>query len=94
MINDVAVRLELPPHARIHNVFHIGTLKKFNGTPPATPPPLSDIKHDAVVPAPERVTQARVAHGVRQVLIFWRDEPASSASWEDLDEFRASYPDF
>jgi hypothetical protein len=94
MINDVAVRLELPPQARIHDVFHVGTLKKFNGTPPATPPPLPDIKHGAVVPAPDRVTQARVARGVRQVLVFWRGEPASSASWEDLDEFRASYPDF
>jgi len=32
LINDVAVRLELPPQARIHDVFHVGTLKKFVGT--------------------------------------------------------------
>ena len=93
-INEVAVRLELPPQARIHDVFHVGTLKKFSGTPPATPPPLPDIQHGAVLPAPDRVTQAHLARGVTQVLVFWRGEPASSASWEDLDAFRASYPDF
>jgi hypothetical protein len=31
---------------------------------------------------------------VRQVLVHWRGEPAESASWEDLDEFRSKYPDF
>lgn len=29
LINDVAVRLTLPPRNRIHNVFHVGQLKKF-----------------------------------------------------------------
>jgi len=94
LINDVAVRLELPPQARIHDVFHVGTLKKFIGTPPTTPPPLPDIKHGSVVPAPDRVTQTRLARGVRQVLVYWRGEPASSATWEDLDEFRTTYPEF
>ena len=40
------------------------------------------------------MTQARLARGVRQVLVYWRGEPASSATWEDLDEFRATYPEF
>jgi len=94
LINDAAVRLELPPQARIHDVFHVGTLKKFIGTPPSAPPPLPDIYHGAIVPEPARVEQARLARGVRQVLVHWRGEPATSATWEDLEEFRAKYLDF
>ncbi|WVZ97288.1 hypothetical protein U9M48_042837 [Paspalum notatum var. saurae] len=48
LINDVAVRLELPPGARLHDVFHVGVLKKFIETPPATPPDLPTVHHGAV----------------------------------------------
>ena len=41
IINDVAYRLELSPRARLHNVFHMGLLKKFVSTPPSNPPALS-----------------------------------------------------
>jgi len=64
LINDVAVRLELPPGARLHDVFHVGVLKKFVGTPPATPPELPAIHHGAVIPEPLRVERARLARGV------------------------------
>jgi hypothetical protein len=88
------VRLLLPPGARLHDVFHVGVLKKFVGTPPETPPALPATVDGAVVPMPERVTQGRLARGVRQVLVQWRDEPATSATWEDLDDFKDRFPDF
>jgi hypothetical protein len=94
IINDVAVRLELPLGARLHDVFHIGVLKKFTGAPPASPPALPAIHNGAVIPEPLRVMQARLVRGVRQVLVHWHGEPAESASWEDLDEFHIKYPDF
>jgi hypothetical protein len=94
IINDVAVHLELPLGARLHDVFHIGVLKKFIGAPPASPPALPAIHNGAVIPEPLRVMQARLARGVRQVLVHWHGEPAESASWEDLDEFHIKYPDF
>jgi hypothetical protein len=50
--------------------------------------------HGAVLPEPASVTQARLARGIRQVLVQWKDEPDTSATWEDLDDFRTKYPDF
>jgi hypothetical protein len=31
---------------------------------------------------------------VRQVLVHWSGEPASSATWEEFDDFRARFPAF
>jgi hypothetical protein len=94
LINEVAVRLALPPRAKLHDVFHVGLLKKWVGAPPATPPPLPVIHNGAVQPEPDRAVRLRLARGVRQVLIKWKGEPATSASWEDLDSFRDKYPSF
>ena len=94
LINEVAVRLALPPRARIHDVFHVGLLKKFQGTPPADPPPLPPLHHGAVAPEPERAVRFRLARGVHQVLVQWKGESAASATWEDVEPFRATYPDF
>jgi hypothetical protein len=94
VINPVAVRLQLPPGARIHDVFHVGVLKKFMGSPPDAPPALPNTVDGAVVPTPERVVQGRRARGVPQVLVHWLGEPATSATWEDLDDFKARYPEF
>ena len=69
LINDVAVRLALPPQARIHDVFHVSVLKKFVGTPPSTTPALPPIHHGMVTPEPARVERARLARGVRQLLV-------------------------
>jgi len=94
IINEVAVRLELPPRAKLHDVFHIGLLKKWVGAPPPAPPPLPTVHHGAVEPEPELAVRARVARGVRQVLVRWKGEPAASATWEDLDSFVTKYPTF
>jgi hypothetical protein len=61
---------------------------------PDAPPPLPDIHHGSIVPVLERVEQTRLARRVRQLLVHWRGEPASSVTWEDLDDFRQQYPTF
>jgi hypothetical protein len=94
LINEVAVRLALPPRARIHNVFHVGLLKKYQGPPPTEPPPLPLLHHGAVEPEPEHAVRYRLARGVPQVLIQWKDATAASATWEDVAPFRAKFPHF
>jgi hypothetical protein len=94
LINDVAVLLELPHRAKLHDVFHVGLLKKWVGDPPASPPPLPNIHHGAVTPELEQVVCARLARGVRQLLVHWKGQSVASATWEDLDTFRDKYPDF
>jgi hypothetical protein len=94
IINDVAYRLELPARARLHDVFHVGLLKRFVGVPPESPPALPPVHHGAVVPEPEQAVRARLARGVRQVFIRWKGEPPSAATWEDVDSFIDKYPAF
>lgn len=53
IINEVAVRLALPSTARIHDVFHIGLLKKYEGPAPHDVSPLSPILHGQVIPSPQ-----------------------------------------
>lgn len=94
VINSVAFRLALPPGARLHDVFHVGLLKPFIGTPPAAPPQLPQVHNGAVVLTPARAIKACLARGVPQILVQWEGQPPSSASWEDLASFQDCYPHF
>jgi hypothetical protein len=94
IINKVAYRLELPPGARLHDVFHVGLLKKYVGAPPSAPPALPPTHNGAMVLEPDRAVRARLARGVRQILVQWKGEPPSSATWEDVDSFVECYPSF
>jgi hypothetical protein len=94
MINEVAVRLALPPQARLHNMFHVGLLKKFHGAAPEAPPPLPLVHHGAIALEPERAIHRRVAQGIQQVLVQWKGQSFASATWEDVEPFHARYPAF
>jgi len=62
-LGAVAYRLQLPPKARIHNVFHVALLKKYEGDPPASIMPLPAILRGRVVPTPSQVVHARLNRG-------------------------------
>lgn len=92
LINDIAVRLALLPCARLHDVFHIGLLKKLCGLPLDAPPPLPTIHHGASVLEPKRIVRSRLARGVHQILVEWKGETVASATWEDVESFSAKVP--
>ena len=80
LINEVAVRLALPPQARMHDVFHVGLLKKFHGAPPEAPPPLPLVHHNAIIPEPEHAVRQRAARGVQQILVQWKGQSSALAT--------------
>jgi hypothetical protein len=94
LINNIAVRLALPAGTHIHDVFHVGLLKKFRGEPPTATPSLPPLRHVAIDPEPARVVRYRIVGGVPQALIQWQGATTASATWEDMAAFRAKYPAF
>ena len=93
-IGPVAYRLHLPNGARIHDVFHVGVLKPFRGAPPATLPALPPLQHGRPLQQPERVLRSSLRRGEWQILVQWANMPASEATWESVEAFRAAYPSF
>jgi hypothetical protein len=62
-IGEVAYRLQLPEKARIHNVFYVALLKKFQGTPPVSIVQLPPLLHGRVLATPGKVMKARLNCG-------------------------------
>jgi hypothetical protein len=58
-IGEVAYKLQLPNRARIHDVFHVTFLKKFEGSAPTEVPPLPPIVQVCVVPQSDQVIRAK-----------------------------------
>ena len=93
-VGQVAYRLRLSEHARIHDVFHVGVLKPFHGTPPESTPPLPPLRNGRVLHRPARAVRGQLRRGVWHVLIQWDGLPDTEATWEPVEEFRALFPAF
>ena len=93
-VGAVAYKLLLPPKARIHDVFHVSLLKKFEGVPPSETVPLPPILHGRALPTPQKVVRARLNRGTWELLVQWTGLSPAEASWEQLEEFKKSYPSF
>jgi len=83
-----------PPKARIHDVFHVVFLKKYSGDAPEHIVPLPVIVHGRAVSSPQTVLRARPSRTSWDLLVQWSGQPAVNATWEPLEQFKESFPDF
>ena len=93
-MGDVAYRLRLLDVARIHDIFHVGVLKPFHGTPPATMPALPPLQHARPLQSPEKVLRSQLRCGMWYIHVQWTDLPAEDTTWEPVDAFREAHPAF
>lgn len=94
-IRKVANMVQLPPSARIHNVFHVSQLKKYEGSSAMmhSDPPLFWEQTPA---EPEAILERRVVKNgnkaVTQWLIKWKGEEVTEATWEDAQVICEKFP--
>jgi hypothetical protein len=93
-VGSVAYQMQLPPAARLHDVFLVGLSKKYCGPDPAGPGTLPPIRHGHVCLESAEVTKSHLARGRTEVLVSWVGQPAANASWVDMAEFQQLYPAF
>lgn len=95
-IGPVAYRLELPPHSRIHPVFHVSLLKLHPGETPTTPGFLPETtKGNDPIVAPLTILDwkldASTSPPSRQVLVQWNGLSPEDSTWEDWNDLAAAY---
>jgi hypothetical protein len=81
-IGTVSYKLQLPPRARIHDVFHVSLLKKYEGTTPSKVVSTPELLNGRVIPTPETVLRARLNRRVWEVLVKWTGHSQEDGSWE------------
>jgi hypothetical protein len=67
-IGKVAYKLILPEGTKLHNVFHVGLLKKYCRPEPEGPNVLPQIRHSKACPEPNTVIGNRTAQGTQELL--------------------------
>ncbi|PNY17781.1 Ty3/gypsy retrotransposon protein [Trifolium pratense] len=95
-IGTVAYQLELPPHAKIHNVFHVSLLKLYEGPAPQQVdqlPAFSVDNHPIVSPLAILNFRTQMVDGVptRFALVQWDGLLPDDTSWEPWNELKHTY---
>ncbi|XP_061348609.1 65-kDa microtubule-associated protein 3-like [Gastrolobium bilobum] len=98
-IGQVAYKLDLPLHAKIHHTFHVSLLKPYKGDNTITSFPLPEVFTNGLpVLEPQAIVDSRrIAVGDQQQVelkVRWHGVPQEVETWEDFNDFRRQYPHF
>ncbi|KAJ7959586.1 Ty3/gypsy retrotransposon protein [Quillaja saponaria] len=97
-IGLVAYALQLPPSAKIHNVFHVSLLKTHHGRHEVQAQ-LPQFSEDGLVsPEPVKVLDKRMVKknnkAVVQLLVEWSHTAPEDATWMDYQKLKKQFPQF
>ncbi|KAI4297521.1 hypothetical protein L6164_037408 [Bauhinia variegata] len=96
-VGKTAYKLKLPENSRVHPVFHVSQLKAATGQLPADPEIPIELEQEIPVVEPEEFLKHRTIHrnnqDVPQVLVKWKNQPLSEATWEDEVTIRGQFPE-
>nr|KYP73804.1 Retrotransposable element Tf2 [Cajanus cajan] len=89
-IGQVAYKLDLPPHSKIHPVFHVSLLKAYKGPIPPTAVVCDNNSPPSTLPTPQAIIAQRNVTTPElgdqyQVLVEWDGKPREEATWESWD---------
>ena len=100
-MGEVAYKLALLEHSKVHLVFHVSRLRKQLGQNDniVDTGVLVDIIEPPSVPhEPEHILdkhELRTRHYVRQqVLVKWKDRPVEGSTWENVSVLKKCFPSF
>ncbi|KAL4581445.1 hypothetical protein LXL04_017660 [Taraxacum kok-saghyz] len=95
-IGPVAYRLDLPPHSKIHPVFHISLLKQAFGDHPSGTAQIPALLDHTFQPLqPTSVLDKRTSQtGEQEALIQWQHRQIAEATWETNANLAQHFPNF
>ncbi|TYK28537.1 Transposon Ty3-I Gag-Pol polyprotein [Cucumis melo var. makuwa] len=93
-IGSVAYKLELPPLATIHPVFHISQLKRAFGECQERQDvvPYLTENHERLAVPDEAYGYTKNNKGEWEVLMSWKGLQQHEATWDKYDDFQQSFP--
>ncbi|GJW76571.1 reverse transcriptase, partial [Tanacetum coccineum] len=85
----------MPITSKVHPVFHVSLLKESHSQATSTEFP-SEWLTDCPTPSPipDRILQQRQLGNAKQLLIQWKQQPTSEATWEDSNDIALRFPTF
>lgn len=99
-VGQVAYKLELPTYSQIHNVFHVSQLKLCRGQPqPSQVINLPSCDQEGVVEVqPMAILERKMVMKRNVVVVYgliqWTNGTQDDATWENLEELYAKFPNF